>query len=80
MVGYGQRLALASGHRFELHDGQDRGVAGYAKRGEIFTFQMQADRLADVIGQLVEGGGLSDDRQVEALRHELTVSFADSHL
>jgi hypothetical protein len=72
--------ASRSGDRAEFHRCQNRWVWSKAQLGEILSFQMQRDSLADIGRQYVQRVPLGGYGQVEALRHVSRVASKDSHL
>jgi hypothetical protein len=48
--------------------------------GQVFAFEMEADRFADVRGQLIQGGSLSHNGEVQAFGYELALAFRDADL
>jgi hypothetical protein len=72
--------ASASGNRVEFHRREDRGICRQPKGSQVFPIEMQPDRFANVLGQLIESGCLSNDRQIKALSEKLMLAPADSNL
>src|SRR5581483_2728182 len=67
-------------HSRRLCCGEDRGALSHTQFREILAFQVQRDGLANGGRELVQGGRLSDDRQVETLGDILLFAAEDAHL
>ena len=57
---------MTSRHCFEFHGRQDRRIAGEAEVGKDFALEMQADGLADIKGQFIQGGSFREDTLCQA--------------
>src|SRR5436190_13545605 len=55
-------------------------VLGEAKLSEVFVLEMQSQRIAQVLDQLVEIERLGDDRNLETLRRVLSIAPGHGHM
>ena len=56
------------------------GSSGKIEFGEILAFEVKADCLSQVLGQLVERFSLGDNREIQALGDVLFFAFENTHL
>jgi hypothetical protein len=71
---------LASGDGVQLHRNYCHRVIGKAQFGQVFTFQMQADRLANVRGYFIQGVALGHDGKIQALGDVLGFASENTNL
>ncbi len=60
--------------RLKFKARQEGRIVGQAKVGEVFTFQLEGNRLPQILRQFIPRFPLSYDGQVEALGDELTLT------
>src|ERR1035441_9191349 len=77
----GRELAVwTSRNCVKFHGREDRRIAGETEFREVFALEMEADSLADIKSEFIQGGSLRDHGKVEALGHKLAFAFGDAHL
>src|ERR1017187_8277597 len=65
---------------FKFHGREDRPILGETEFRKLFALDMQANGLADIESQFIQGGSLRDHGKVEALSHKLAFAFGNAHL
>ena len=65
---------------FKFHGREDRPILGETEFRKVFALDMQANGLADIESQFIQGGSLRDHGKVEALGHKLAFAFGNAHL
>src|ERR1035437_853791 len=73
-------VVLTSRHCVKFHSSEDRRIAGETEFRKVFALDMQADSLADIESQFIQGGSLRDHGKIEAPGHKLAFAFGYAHL
>ena len=66
--------------RLEFEGGEHRRIFRQIKLRKILALQVKADRLSQVLGQLIEGLGLGHDRKIQTLGDVLIFAFENAAL
>lgn len=67
-------LSFGMCQRLKLKARQDGRIVRQAKVSEVFTLQLESNRLPQILCQLIERFSLSNDRQVEAFGDEIVLA------
>jgi hypothetical protein len=67
-------LSLGMRQRLKFKAGQDGRIVNQVKVREVFTFQLESNRLPQILRQFIQRLSLSNDGQVEALGDEMILA------
>jgi hypothetical protein len=76
----GENLKSRHASEAQAQSWQNGRIVSQAKVGEVFTFQLESDSFPQILRQFIQRFSLSNDRQVDALGHELALAFENVNL